>query len=239
MVPNSAMVPFYECDLSSLEATARAAKQICTDFETLDLVFANAGIMANPPGLTKNGYELQFGTNHMGHAMLLKYILPVMEKTAAAGRDVRLITTTSSAFQGASRISYDTIKTTQDANFGYMRRYMQSKLANILYSRKIAELYPSIMSCLIQPGAVATDLINANAGIVNKVFTTLATRGRYLTPEQGAYNMCWIATTKRENLKTGTYYEPVGWPGKTTATVEDKAAQSALWDWTQKELEAF
>jgi NAD(P)-dependent dehydrogenase (short-subunit alcohol dehydrogenase family) len=123
--------------------------------------------------------------------------------------------------------------------FGHFRRYMQSKLANTLYSQKIAELYPDIMSCSIQPGAVATDIGGTHLGLLDKVFATLNTRGKYLTPQEGAYNMCWVATTKRENLTNGSYYEPVGSPGKMTKVSQDEAARNQLWEWTQKELEDF
>ncbi|KAJ0418316.1 hypothetical protein BJY00DRAFT_315044 [Aspergillus carlsbadensis] len=233
------LITFLECDLSSFQSIQAASKQFLADFDMLDILFANAGIMGVPPGLTKDGYEVQFGTNHMGHALLLKHLLPVMAKTAATGRDVRLVTTSSSAFQGASTIDYDTIKTAQNGLFGHWRRYMQSKLANTLYSQKIADLYPDIISCSIQPGAVATDIGGTHLGILDKVFMAVNTRGKTLTPEEGAYNMCWVATTKRENLTNGTYYEPVGWPGTMTKVSKDQAARDQLWEWTQKELENF
>ncbi|KAH6696970.1 oxidoreductase [Plectosphaerella plurivora] len=232
-------VTFMECDLSSLSSVAAMSRKFLSVFDRLDIFFANAGIMAVPPALTKDGYEVQFGTNHMGHALMLKYLLPLMAKTAAAGRDVRIVTTSSSAFQGSSGIDYATIKTPQAMVFGHFRRYMQSKLANTLYSQKIADLYPDIISCSIQPGAVATDIAGTYFGLLDKLFTRLNTGGKYLTPEEGAYTMCWVATTKRENLKNGGYYEPVGWPGKMTKTAQDKAARDELWDWTQKELEGF
>ncbi|KAI4852106.1 hypothetical protein E4T44_01704 [Aureobasidium sp. EXF-8845] len=188
--------------------------------------------MATPPGLTKDGYEVQFGTNHMGHALMLKYLLPIMAKTAAAGRDVRLITTSSSAFQAASGISYDTMKTPQPAFFGHFRRYMQSKLANLLYAQKIAELYPNIVFCAIQPGAVATDIFGQNPSLLDKLFTYIGAGGKYLTPEEGSYNMLW-------NVKSGTYHEPVGWPGKLNKASEDQTLRDQLWTWTQKELEGY
>ncbi|KAJ5094987.1 hypothetical protein N7532_007278 [Penicillium argentinense] len=233
------LVTFLECDLSSFQSVESAAKRFLAHFDILDILFANAGIMAVPPGLTKDGYEVQFGTNHMGHALLLKYLLPLMAKTADIGRDVRLVTTSSSAFQGASGIAYDTIKTPQNGFFGHWRRYMQSKLANTLYSQKIAELYPDIMSCSIQPGAVATDIGGTHLGMLDKVFIAINTRGKTLTPDEGAYNMCWVATTKRENLTNGAYYEPVGWPGNMTEISQDEAARNQLWEWTQKELEKY
>lgn len=152
----------------------------------------------------------------MGHALLLKHLLPLMVKTAASSHDVRLITTSSSAFQDLSKIAYDTIKTPQNAFFGHWCRYMQSKLANTLYTQKIAELYPDIMSCCSQPGAVATDIGGAHLSMLDRAFTALSTRRRWITPEEGSYNMCWVTTTERGNLKSGAYYEPVGWPGAMT-----------------------
>lgn len=68
---------------------------------------------------------------------------------------------------------------------------------------------------------------------------TVSTGGNYLTSEQGAYNMCWVATTKRENLTNGAYYEPVGWPGAMTKISQDQAVRDQLWEWTQKELEGY
>jgi len=219
-----------------VEATA---KKFLAAFDTLDILFANAGVMALPAAVTVDGYEVQFGTNHMGHALLLKYLLPLMAKTASTGRDVRLITTSSSAFQGASGITYDTIKTPQDMFFGPFRRYMQSKLANTLYSQKIAELYPEVMSCSVQPGAVATDIGGTDQGFFVNLLKRLGTGGKYLTPEEGAYNMCWVATTERGNLENGAYYEPVGWLGTMTSVAKDQAARDQLWEWTQKGLEAY
>lgn len=231
-------ITFLECDQASFESIEAAAKKFLADFDRLDVLFANAGIMAVPPGLTKDGYEMQFGTNHMGHALLLKNLLPLMTKTADSGRDVRLVTTTSTAFLSASNIAYDSIKTPQDMFFGQWRRYAQSKLANILYSQKIAELYPKIMSCSIQPGVVSTDLIGT-LGWFDRTFITVTTLGKSLTPDEGSYNMCWVATTKRTNLKNGAFYEPVGWPGTMSKLSQDDAVRNELWEWTQKELEEY
>jgi NAD(P)-dependent dehydrogenase (short-subunit alcohol dehydrogenase family) len=227
---------FLECDQSSLQSVSATAQKFLADFDSLDILFANAGVMALPPGLSTDGYEIQFATNHLAHALLLQYLLPLMARTAAAGRDVRLVTTTSSAFQGCSGIAYDTLKTTQESFFGHFRRYMQSKLANTLYAQKIAELHPEIISCSVQPGAVSTDIGSGNLGFLGKILKAVGTRGRSLTPEQGAWNMCWVATTAREDLVNGAYYEPVGWRGSLTKVAGDQAARDELWEWTREEL---
>ena len=115
---------FLECDQSSLQSVSATAQRFLADFDSLDILFANAGVMALPPGLSKDGYEIQFATNHLAHALLLKYLLPLMARMVATGRDVRLVTTTSSAFRGSGGIVYDTLKTTQESFFGHFRRYM-------------------------------------------------------------------------------------------------------------------
>lgn len=232
-------VTYLECDQSSLQSVKAIAERFLASFDKLDILFANAGVMGLPPSLTIDGYEMQFGTNHMGHALLLKYLLPLMDKTARTGRDVRLVTTSSSAFQGSYGITYDTIKTPQDMFFGHFRRYMNSKLANTLYSQKIAEVYPEIISCSVQPGAVATDIGGTDQGFLVNLLKRLGTGGKYLTPEEGAYNMCWVATTDRGNLRNGAYYEPVGWLGSMTKIAEDQEARNELWEWTQRELEEY
>lgn len=185
-------VTFLEWDLSSLPSVHSAAKQSLADFDRLDICFANAGIMAVPPSLSKDGYEIQVGTNHMGHALLLKHLLPLMAKTARAGNDVRLVTTTSSAFHGASGIAYDTIKTPQPAFFAHCRRYMASKLANTLYSKKIVELYPDIISC--SPAAfnpaqwLPTSLAVVRAGSI--ISSRLSAHVETTSPPKKAHTTC-------------------------------------------------
>ena len=75
-VPN-ANITFLELDLASLKSVQRASETFLASSDRLDLLINNAGIMAQPEGLTTDGYELQFGTNHMGHALLTKRLLSI------------------------------------------------------------------------------------------------------------------------------------------------------------------
>ena len=231
-------IEFLECDHASLKSVEAAAIKFKSSNEQLDVLFCNAGIMALPAGLTKDGYELQFGTNHMSHALLLKHLLPVLAKSADEGKDVRIVTTTSTGYLGARGIAFADLKTPQNMIMGDWRRYFQSKLANILNGQKVAELYPNIMSCIIQPGVVSTELISTLSWF-NRTFVSLFSGGKSLTPEEGAYNMTWVATTDRKNLKNGAFYEPVGWPGTMNQFSQDQKLRDELWDWTQKELEEY
>src|SRR6187402_1874653 len=81
LVPN-AKLTLIQMDLASLSSVQAAAKQFLTFSPRLDILMNNAGIMAVPAQLTADGYEIQFGTNHLGHALLTKLLLPTMLHTA-------------------------------------------------------------------------------------------------------------------------------------------------------------
>jgi hypothetical protein len=100
---------FIRIDLVSMASIKAGAADFLSRETRLDLFFANAGVMALPPGLTEDGYEVQFGTNHLGHAALVKLLLPTMERTAAGGEggcDVRIIWNTSQGYKFASGIDF-------------------------------------------------------------------------------------------------------------------------------------
>lgn len=160
-----ARISFLELDLASLASVHSAARRVISEVERLDILVCNAGIMAAPPGLTVDGYELQFQTNHLGHALLIKLLLPTLLQTAEApDSDVRVICQSSLGFQIAPMggIRFDSLKTTQEDlsilpdSFGTYYRYGQSKLANILTAAELAKRYPQITAVSVHPGIVDT-----------------------------------------------------------------------------------
>ena len=202
-----------------------------------------AGIMAQPTGLTKDGYELQFGTNHLGHALLIKKLLPHLERKANQGCDARIIILTSQAlfFRPKEGIVFDELKTVQDfCVLGPWRRYGQSKLANLLYARELARRYPGIVTVPVHPGVVSTGLV-ANTGVMDKALVYTTNLGKLLKPAEGAYNQCWAATAAKEKISSGMYYEPVGelMQSKLDATAKDDGLARRLWDWTEGELKGY
>ena len=104
---------------------------------------------------------MQFGVNHLGHALLVKFLLPTLLRTAAQpSEDVRVVLLTSSAHDWAPRggIAFDSLQNTQ-AYLTSKQRYGQSKLANILYARETARSYPAIKNVAVYPGAVDTNIM--------------------------------------------------------------------------------
>ena len=108
--PDAADVPisFVELDVASFASVQRAAAAFhaAQPDGRLHVLINNAGIMATPPGTTAEGYELQFGTNHMGHALLTRLLLPALRRTAAAEGDVRVVNLSSVAEKMAAKPPY-------------------------------------------------------------------------------------------------------------------------------------
>ncbi|PWY89155.1 alpha/beta-hydrolase [Aspergillus heteromorphus CBS 117.55] len=235
-------ITFLACDMTSLTSTQSAAHAFLAQESRLDALICNAGIMATPPGLTQDGYEVQFGVNHLAHALLIRLLLPVLKDTAARNiaspststatstpenpkYGARIILVTSLGWQLHPRpqpISFSSLQTTMDCGFGgSWMRYGQSKLANLLYARELASRYgrDGIWAVSVHPGVVRTGLVEG-LGWGKYAFTWVSNLGRFVAPEQGGWNSVWAGSV---NLPVpglggdgnGGFYEPVGVPSKT------------------------
>ncbi|KAM3416413.1 hypothetical protein BST61_g8010 [Cercospora zeina] len=250
----TAPVTFIKCDLASFASVQTAVQDLLSRTQRLDILMANAGIMAHPPGLTEDGYELQFGTNHMGHALLVKLLTPVLLQTAARpeSRDVRVVWDTSLGHRGHNPkgIDFTKLKTKHEdivpcgmqTSLGPWIRYAQSKLANLIYARAYAKRYPQITSVSIHPGVSATGLVGGLSA-PQKLFVYATSYLIMIPPEMCAWNQQWAATAPlgdgERQVRTGTFYLPVGKKGTTTAKGNDAELEQKLWDWTEEELKAW
>ena len=240
-------IDFVKCDLASLAAVNDAARQVMSKTSRLDIFMANAGVMALPPGLTTDGYEAQFGTNHVGQALLVQLLTPLMQATAESHKDVRVVWNTSLGYQFHPKggIIFDKVKTTQEdiaPVLAMWTRYGQSKLANILYARAYAKHNPSITSVSIHPGVSATGLVT-NLSFWQRAFIYSTTIGSMISPEQCAWNQQWAATaplgTGDRQIESGRYYEPVGVKGQLKGEAGNDELAEKLWKWTQEELKGY
>ncbi|KKY28409.1 putative retinol dehydrogenase [Phaeomoniella chlamydospora] len=235
-----ANITFVKTDLADFDSIKKAANTILADTDRLDILMNNAGIMATPAGLTKQGYELQFGTNHMGHALLTKLLLPILEKTAKTpGSDVRIVNLSSVAhgWGPKSGLVLDEAKT-EMAQYSTWQRYGHSKLANVFFSQALAQRYPDIKTVAVHPGSVNTGLTNGpkqSYAAVSWVFDVAATLFG-VNVEEGALNQLWASAAKSEDVKSGHFYYPVGKDHAGNALVRDPKLSELLWDWTEKEL---
>ena len=233
-----AEIKFLKLDLTSFSSISEAVRKFNADSQRLDILMNNAGVLALPPGVTQEGYEIQFGTNHMGHALLTKLLLPKLLSTAKDGSDVRIITLTSSGHFLTPLRGILLDKSALDAHNTWVR-YGQSKLANILHARELARRYPSITTVSIHPGVINTDLYKSR-----KEATAIVRYGMmaiiplfFKNQAQGARNQLWAATVDKEKLVSGGYYHPVGTLFGGSWYARDVKMAQVLWDWTEKELE--
>ena len=234
----SANITSLQLDLTSLDSIKAAVDTFQSQTKRLDILMNNAGIMACPPGVTMEGYEIQFGTNHVGHALLTKLLLPTLESTAKdPSSDVRIINLSSEGHNMAPSggIMFDKAKL--DAQITWVR-YGNSKLANILYSRELADRYPDITSVSIHPGIIKTDLYAASKE--SNIFMRYGMMffGPLIMKDvhQGALNQLWAAVAPKNDLVNGAYYTPIGNKSRCSSYARDRTLSKELWDWTEKEL---
>ena len=240
-------ITFIPCDLTDLSSVQQAAHSLLSQTSCLDVFYANAGVMALPASTTKDGYEIQFGTNHLGHALLIKLLTPLMRQTASnPDADVRIIILSSIAYKQAPKvgIAFSTLKSSQDSLGGLIpggkwTRYGQSKLANMLYARSLAKHYPEITTVAVHPGYIKTDLF-ASVSFLEGLPVRVMAAGNWTTVAEGPYNQLWAGTTERRNLENGAYYVPIARKGELeTRQARDEILVERLWEWTEKELETF
>jgi NAD(P)-dependent dehydrogenase (short-subunit alcohol dehydrogenase family) len=240
-IPN-ANLTFFKCDISSLASVQECARLLTSQTTRLDILMLNAGIMATPPSTSADGYEIQFATNQLGHSLLVKLLLPVLQSTSKLpGADVRVINMTSIAYKQAPSqgIDFATLKTDQ-ANlglFGKWARYGQSKLAQLLYTDELARRYPEITWVSVHPGYIFTGLFDG-ASFLTKLPVLIMSIGSRTPVEKGHFAQCWAATAPK--VVSGGYYEPIGVEGKrATALARDRELAGRLWEWTQDELKGW
>jgi NAD(P)-dependent dehydrogenase (short-subunit alcohol dehydrogenase family) len=243
-IPNACEIIHLPLDLTSFSSIASAADTFKARETRLDLLINNAGIMASPYSTTKEGYEIQFGTNHMGHALLTKLLLPVMLETAKQpSADVRLVTLSSMGHHitPLEGIIFDQAALEKQNTW---RRYGASKLANILYTRSLATRYPQITCVSLHPGVILTDLFNnMRSNVFMKVgmwlygWIGMVLPGHYRSAVDGAKNQTYLATTRKEELEQGAFYKPVGVKNAGSKWAKDPALEKKLWEYTEAELE--
>ncbi|KAJ7287155.1 oxidoreductase [Mycena rebaudengoi] len=236
---NSSAIAFLPCDLTSLASVEEASRQIISESDRLDIIICNAGIMGVTPGLTKDGYEMHFGVNHLAHALLIKLLLPTLLRTAELpDSDVRIVSLTSQAYMEhpIGGILFDKLHTTFDTMLLRGTRYGQSKLANLLYAAELARQYPQITSLSVHPGVVSTNMYaqlnRTTRAVAAFVFGLMA-------PDEGARSQLWAATANKSTITNGAYYEPVGELGKRRRGSTDAKLAAKLWEWTENELAGY
>jgi len=223
-----------ELDLASLDSVRAFVDRFRAKHDGLDLLVNNAGVMAAPRRHTADGFELHFGTNHLGHFALTNLLLPLME-----GReDARVVTLSSNAHKTVRRIAFDNLN--GDRRYFRWNAYGQSKLANLMFAleldRRLRAADSSVRSLAAHPGYSATNLQAAAAPLVDRLVMKASNAVIAQSEEMGALPVLFAAT--QPGLAGGTYVGPDG-PGehrgypkivRPNGTARDEDAARRLWD---------
>ncbi len=204
-VPDAA-VAVVHLDLASLDSVRQAAAEFLARFGRLDVLINNAGLMMPPPGRTADGFELQIGTNHLGHFALTGLLLGRLLGTPGS----RVVSVSSSAHrQGRIDLA--------DLSFGRRKyqpnaAYSQSKLANLLFTyqlqRNLAAAGASAIAVGLEPGFVRTDLPRSIAGPVRPA--VIAVTRLIGQPDAAAGALATLRAATDPEVRGGDYYGPDG-----------------------------
>jgi NAD(P)-dependent dehydrogenase (short-subunit alcohol dehydrogenase family) len=203
-------VELVQINLSSLASVRVAAKEISRRTSTLNVLICNAGVMATPYGMTSDGHETQFGTNHLGHFLLFELLKPLLLASVTLEFNSRVVMVSSTGHRGEGiRIGdYDFKKHPEE--YTPWNGYSQSKTANIYMANEIERRYGGrgLHATSLTPGAIITPLqkhldISVREGFMkNEPLLKIL-----LTPEQGAANSVWAAVAKEWEDKGGVFFE--------------------------------
>jgi hypothetical protein len=223
-------------DLADLASVRQFSDRFSAHHDGLDLLINNAGVMAIPYQKTKDGFEMQFGTNHLGHYALTGRLLPLLQSTSGSR-----VVTVSSGMHRFGDIDFANLNAEQ----GYKKwgAYSQSKLANLLFvyemQRRLAAAGSSLISVAAHPGYAATNLQYGGSDrsdtslqarlmdVLNKVVAQSA--------EMGALPTVYAAAAR--DVRGGDYIGPSGpaeqrgWPRTTQSNgrSHDLDAAARLW----------
>ncbi|GAB3015294.1 SDR family NAD(P)-dependent oxidoreductase [Streptomyces pseudoechinosporeus] len=224
-------VTVQELDLTSLESIRAAAADLHGTHTGIDLLINNAGVMHTPKQTTRDGFEMQFGTNHLGPfaftGLVLDLLLPVPGS--------RVVTVSSLAHRMRAAIRFDDLQS--ERSYSRVAAYGQSKLANLLFTyelqRRLGSLSTTI-SVAAHPGVATTDLTRntfAAMRVINPVIAPLTSQ----KPEMGALATLRAATDP--TVRGGQYYGPDGMGGlrghpkvvESSPDSHDRTVQQRLW----------
>jgi NAD(P)-dependent dehydrogenase (short-subunit alcohol dehydrogenase family) len=232
----SAKVRFAMIDLASLASIHAFAESMLANGRPLDLLINNAGVMDLPTRrLTEDGFELQFGTNHLSHFALTALLLPLLRKAQAP----RVVNVSSLAHRGG-KIDFANLQA--ERKYNSWPAYQQSKLANLLFTFELqrrSDAYGwGLMSNAAHPGFARTDLIPNGPGTGGLKGIGMKALGSFMShsAEAGALPTLYAATAP-EAVPNG-YYGPNGFyelkgpvaPAKVLPQAKDQAVARKLWE---------
>lgn len=199
-------VELLKMDLNSLDSVRSAAEEFKKKSKTLNILINNAGVMATPEGKTVDGFETQFGTNHLAHFLLFQLLKPALLASSTPTFNSRVVCLSSSGHRGAG-IQFNNYNF-EKGNYAPWTAYGQSKTANIYMANEIERRYGAqgLHGLSVMPGGIMTGL---QVHVIDQISAGLddAARNYIKSPEQGAATTVYAALSKDWEGRGGRYLE--------------------------------
>ena len=220
-------IELVDLDLGDLTSVRHCAEQLLARNIPIHGLVNNAGL-AGQQGTTKDGFEIQFGTNHLGHYLFTRLLLDRIKTSGHA----RIVNVASNSHYSAKRIDWSALRAPTKTTTA-MREYGVSKLANVLFTKELAHRLEGsdVTTYSLHPGVVATDAwrrVPAPLRWLIKQFM--------ITPEQGAQSTLRCVTAPELASETGRYYDEHGQEKRPSRLAVDAQLATELWtksaEWT-------
>ncbi|KAG1777944.1 hypothetical protein EV702DRAFT_1098748 [Suillus placidus] len=227
---------FLQLNLANLESVKASGEEFLRREPVLHVLFNNAGVMTPPLEMvTDDGYDLQFGTNVLGHFYFTKLVMPALLAGAAQSPDgtARIVNTASNAHWFGS-LDYNTFKDSPARKKkSPMSLYAQSKMGNILFAAELARRYGNqgIVSTALNPGGIKTEL-----GRYYDSFAKMISNMIFHDVSFGALTQLYAGTTAEGANLNGKYLVPWARIGNTHADAQDPQQASELWNWLEEQV---
>lgn len=229
-----------ELDLVDLNNVSEIGSKISNDFENLDLLINNAGIMHPPKTLSAQGFEIQFAVNHLAHMLLTLKLLPLLEKKEKS----RVVTVTSGA-QFFGKVGWNNLKA--ENYYNKWESYANSKLANVMFALELSEQLEkkNVSSLAAHPGIAKTNLFSAQKPKPSPIetFSLELFSPIFQSAEMGALPQLFAATCPE--AKGGEHYGPKfnfrGHPklSPTSPFAQNKKERKNLWGRSMEIINKF
>jgi len=193
-------ISLLHLDLADLSSVKKAAAEFSSHWPHLDVLINNAGIYSSSYFATVDGFEAQFGTNHLGHYLLTLLLTPTFEKAP----EPRVINVSSIAYL-SGKLDFRRLREWPGVYRG-MDAYSQSKLANVLFTREFARRYPSITCNCLHPGVVSTNIAMKKGNFLIRLIWRLY-NPFMLSEERGAQTSIFLASAPEAGNVTGRYFD--------------------------------
>ncbi len=232
-------IKVMQLDLGDLESVRNFASAFKSAYKKLDVLLNNAGIMMTPYFTTKDGFEGQFGTNHLGHFALTGLLMDILLHTEGA----RIVNVSSGAHKNG-KMDFDNLQFSEGREYSPMKAYGRSKLSNLLFTyelqRKLEAAKKDTIAVAAHPGVAMTNLARHLEG--KFLFKILSPLFKRMAQDQAMGALPQIRASVDPQVKGSEYYGPGGkreWKGYPVLVPSNEASHNlqdaaSLWEESEK-----